>query len=164
MADRAATLRHARFPDDHAEVLGIFREYVLSPRVSLAFQDYEAEFAALPGPYAAPRGSILLAWQGDAVAGCGALRPVDATCAELKRVYLRPAARGLGLGRRLVETLIADARRAGYQRLCLDVLPEFTVARTLYGALGFQPAPPVSTNPVPGTAFLGLDLRAGLGG
>lgn len=157
--DKAATdIRPARFPEDHAEVVGIFREYVGSPSVSLDFQDYEAEFAALPGKYAAPQGCLLLAWQQGAVVGCAALRPVDRTCGEMKRVYVRPTARGTGLGRQLVERIIAEARAAGYRRICLDVLPEFAVARQLYLALGFQPAPPVTFNPVPGTAFLGLDL------
>ena len=157
--DRVATvIRPARFPEDHAEVVGIFREYIGSPSVSLDFQEYEAEFAALPGKYAAQQGCLLLAWQQGAVVGCAALRPVDETCGEMKRVYVRPTARGTGLGRQLVERIIAEARAAGYRRICLDVLPEFAVARQLYLALGFQPAPPVTFNPVPGTAFLGLDL------
>jgi len=148
----------ARLPADAGAVVAIFREYVASPSVSLDFQDYEPEFAGLPGKYATPRGRLLLAWQGDDVIGCAALRPVDAAACELKRVYVRPAARGSGVGRQLVEHMIDEARQAGYARMCLDVLPEFVAARQLYASLGFGPAEAVSYNPVPGTQFLALDL------
>lgn len=152
-------IRHAHFPRDQESVVGIFREYVTSPTVDLGFQDYEQEFSTLPGAYAAPDGCLLLAREGDAVVGCAAVRRVDALCAEMKRVYLRPAARGTGLGRRLVTEVLTEARRLGYQRVCLDVLPEFTAAQALYRSLGFVPAPPVSFNPVPGTQFLALTLN-----
>ena len=148
----------ARFPDDAGAVVAIFREYVASPSVSLDFQDYEPEFAGLPGKYAPPRGRLLLAWQGGGMIGCAALRPVDVAACELKRVYVRPAGRGSGVGRQLVERMIDEARQAGYARMCLDVLPEFVAARQLYAALGFKPAEAVSYNPVPGTQFLALDL------
>lgn len=151
-------IRPARFPQDRDAVLAIFREYVASPSVSLDFQNYEAEFAGLPGAYAAPGGLLLLVWQDDQVVGCGAVRPVDATTCEMKRVYLRPGLRGAGYGRQLVESLIDGARAAGYARICLDVLPEFVAAQGLYAALGFVPAPPVSHNPVPGTRFLARSL------
>ena len=87
-------IRQAQFPDDMSAVQAIFREYVASPSVSLEFQDYEAEFAALPGKYAAPRGRLLLAWQAGTVVGCAAFREVNAATCEMKRVYVRPAARG----------------------------------------------------------------------
>lgn len=149
---------HARFPDDLPAVLAIFREYVASPNASLAYQDYEREFASLPGKYAEPEGCILLAKQHDAVVGCAALRRVDHARCELKRVYVRPAGRGERTGRRLVEQMIDQARQAGYVQMCLDVLPEFVAARKLYASLGFLPAEPVSYNPVPGTQFLALAL------
>ena len=151
-------IRAARYPDDAAVVEAIFREYIASPTVSLAFQDYEPELAALPGKYAAPRGQLLLAWHGERAVGCAAFREIDATTCEMKRVYVRPDARGLNVGRQLVERLLRDAKAAGYARMCLDVLPEFVAARQLYGSLGFAPAPPVAFNPVPGTEFLGRDL------
>ncbi|WP_439894179.1 GNAT family N-acetyltransferase (plasmid) [Ralstonia sp. 25C] len=151
-------IRPARFPDDMAAVQAIFREYVASPSVSLDFQDYEAEFATLPGKYAPPRGCLLLAWKAGAVVGCAAFREVDAATCEMKRVYVRPTARGEQLGRRLVERLLQDAKAAGYARMCLDVLPEFKAAQALYASLGFTPAPPVTFNPVPGTLFLGRTL------
>ncbi|WP_027011250.1 GNAT family N-acetyltransferase [Comamonas sp. B-9] len=147
-------IRHARFPEDLQAVLAIFREYIASPQADLGFQNYAPELAALPGKYAAPQGRLLLAWQGDAVVGCAALRDVDGQCCELKRVYVRPAVRGVKLGRRLVEQMLQEARAAGYRRMALDVLPEFVAAQALYRDLGFVDAPPVSINPVPGTAFL----------
>lgn len=151
-------IHHARFPHDLETVKDIFREYVGSATVSLEFQDYEAEFAALPGKYAAPQGRLLLAWRGERLVGCAALRQVDATTCEMKRVYVRPEARGEQLGRRLVERILDEARAAGYARICLDVLPEFTAAQQIYAALGFTDAPPVTFNPVPGTRFLALNL------
>lgn len=151
-------IRRARFPEDLADVVSIFREYVASPTVDLRFQEYESEFASLPGKYAEPDGRILLAVLHGAVTGCAALRRVDQDICELKRVYVRPAARGLNLGRRLVESMIHEARNAGYTSMCLDVLPEFDAAQQLYRSLGFLPAKAVSYNPVPGTKFLALDL------
>ena len=158
MPSSALSIRHARFPEDLDQVIAIFREYIASPKADLGFQNSEQEFAALPGKYAAPQGRLLLAWQGDTVVGCAALRAVDAECCELKRVYVRPAARGLQLGRHLVEQMLQEARAAGYQRMALDVLPEFEAAQALYRQLGFVDAEPVSVNPVPGTAFLARRL------
>lgn len=152
------TIRRAIFPDDLPAVTAIFREYVLSPTANLDFQDYEQEFAELPGKYAEPDGGVLLAVVEGRVVGCAALRRVeDGTC-ELKRVYVRPVARGMDLGRKLVEEMLRVAREAGYWRMCLDVLPEFVAAQRLYESLGFVTAEPVSFNPVPGTRFLALDL------
>lgn len=154
------SIRHARLPADLAEVVAIFREYVISPTANLGFQDYEAEFAALPDPYAHPDGRLLLAWQDGTVMGCAALRKVDELRCELKRVYVRPVARGARVGRRLVESMMDEARAAAYRRMCLDVLPEFTAAQALYRSLGFTAAEPVSHNPIPGKQFLACDLTA----
>lgn len=151
-------IRPARFPADLGEVISIFREYVASPTVDLGFQDYESEFAGLPGKYAEPEGRVLLAWLQGAVVGCAALRPVDRDTCELKRVYVRPVARGRNIGRVLVERMIHEARSQGYSTMCLDVLPEFEAAQQLYLSLGFLAAEAVSYNPVPGTRFLALDL------
>ena len=99
-------VRDAQFPQDSEEVLGIWREFVASPTVSLDFQGNEAEFASLPGKYAPPGGRVLLAVSAKAVVGCVAMRRVDDTICEMKRLYVRPAARGGGVGRMLVERLI----------------------------------------------------------
>ena len=151
-------IKHASFPADIGHVVSIFREYVASPSVSLDFQDYEAEFAALPGKYAGPDGCLLLAWKDGMAVGCAAFRRVDQAICEMKRVYVRPAGRGENIGRRMVEKILEEARIAGYTRISLDVLPEFIAAQRLYESLGFTEAPPVSFNPVPGTRYLGLEL------
>ncbi len=152
------TIRRTTFPNDLTAVTAIFREYVRSPTANLDFQDYEQEFAELPGKYAEPDGCVLLAIVDGGVVGCAALRRVQGPTCELKRVYVRPAARGMDLGRKLVEEMLHAAKEAGYQRMCLDVLPEFVAAQRLYESLGFVEAEPVSFNPVPGTRFLALDL------
>ena len=151
-------IRYASFPQDLGVVSEIFREYVNSTSVNLDFQDYETEFARLPGKYAPPDGRLLLAWRNERVVACVALRRVDANTCEMKRVYVRPEARGENLGRRLVEQILGEARATGYTRICLDVLPEFVAAQRIYESLGFTSAPPITFNPVPGTKFLGLDL------
>jgi ribosomal protein S18 acetylase RimI-like enzyme len=155
-----AEIRHARFPADHAAVLAIFTEFVNSPTVSLEHQGYAEEFANLPGKYAPPEGRLLLGVDGERVLGCVALRRVDERICEMKRLYVRPAARGMALGRGLVEAIVSEARSAGYAEIRLDVLAEFEAARGIYRAMGFTEAKPVSHNPLPGTAFLGLRLGA----
>jgi putative acetyltransferase len=153
------TMRHACFPEDTAAVLDIWREYIASPSVSLDYQDYEAEFADLPGKYAPPGGRLLLGEVAGRIEGSIALPEVSDTVCEMKRLYVRPGARGHGLGAELVRRLIAEARKAGHAEMRLDVLAEFEAARRPYAELGFVPADPVSINPIPGASFLGLRLR-----
>jgi ribosomal protein S18 acetylase RimI-like enzyme len=126
--------------------------------VDLEFQGFEAELAALPGKYEQPAGRILLAWRGTETLGCIAVRPIDAKACEMKRLYVRPQARGEQLGRRLAERLCQEAREAGYSRICLDTLPTMGAAQGLYQSLGFRPIEPYVFNPIPGTKFLALDL------
>lgn len=152
-------IRPARFPEDATSVLDIWREFVASPSVSLDYQGNEAEFAVLPGKYARPAGCVLLADRGGAIDGCIAFRRVTPAMAEMKRLYVRPGARGERLGHGLVKRLIEEARAAGYSEIRLDVLAEFTHAQKLYAEFGFVPAEAVSYNPLPGTAFLGLKLE-----
>ena len=154
----ALTVQLAHFPGDLQAVQAIFREYVQSPKADLGFQNYETEFAHLPGAYAAPKGCVMLVrHQGDVV-GCAALRPINESTCELKRVYLRPSVRGHQGGRLLVQAMMNHARSIEYQRMCLDVLPEFETAQQLYEKLGFRDAPAVAYNPVPGTRFMALML------
>lgn len=156
---RAMTIiRWATFPTDTDAVLDIWREYVASPSISLDYQGNEAEFATLPGKYASPTGCVLLADNDGKMDGCIAYRGVHFGICEMKRLYVRPRARGTQLGRNLVRQLISEARAAGYVEMRLDVLEEFRSARRLYETFGFGPAGPVSYNPIPGTAFLGLHL------
>jgi putative acetyltransferase len=153
-------IRPAIFPDDRASVLAIWREFIARSPVNLDYQGNDAEFANLPGKYAAPRGCVLLADRDGAIEGCVALREVSGDLCEMKRLYVHPHARGGQLGHRLVERLIAEARAAGYREMRLDVQEKSVSARKLYAAFGFVAAEPISFNPVPGASFLGLHLNA----
>lgn len=151
-------IRSAQFPADADEVLGIWREYISSTKANLDYQGYEIEFASLPGKYGAPEGRLLLGEIDHRIVGCVGLRRVSSSICEMKRLYLRPVARGLGLGGALVERLIREARSAGYSEMRLDVLAEFEAAQRLYANFGFEVAEPVSHNPTPGAQFLGRRL------
>ncbi len=140
------------------EARTIFQEYAESLGADPCLQDFAEELATLPGGYARPRGRLLLALVENQVAGCAALRPLDAETGEMKRVYVRPAFRGLGLGRMLAESILDECRAAGYQRVRLDTLPSMARARQLYRKLGFREIAPYGDNPVAGAVFLELEL------
>ena len=152
-----ATLRPARL-DEMALVRALFVEYAGELGVDLCFQGFDEELATLPGAYAAPAGLLLLAVDGDEAVGCVGLRPLGEDTCEMKRLYLRGAARGSRLGRRLAEAVIDQARRIGYERMRLDTLPSMTAAIALYRALGFVEIAPYRHNPVPGAIYFELRL------
>lgn len=154
-------LRPARFPDDLPAIRALFTEYADSLGIDLAFQDLAHELATLPGDYAPPRGALLLAEHGSVIAGCVALRPIDAEVCEMKRLFVRPTLRGARWGRMLAEAILTEARRIGYSRIRLDTLPSMTEAHVLYERLGFTDIPPYRHNPVPGARFLERSLIAG---
>ena len=140
----------------------IFQEYAESLKVDLRFQGFEKELQSLPGEYTEPRGALLLAWVDDALAGCCALRPLDssdyANAAEMKRLFVRPSARGLGLGRLLTEAILDAARAAAYSCVLLDTLDDMESARALYEDLGFVEIPPYYHNPHAGAHYLKVDI------
>ena len=156
-------IRPAAGPADVAAVRALFDEYAHEIATDLCFQGFAQERDGLPGAYAPPRGRLLVAEQDGVIAGCIALRPLEDGTAEMKRLYLRPGARGTGLGRRMALTLIAEAEGAGYERLRLDTLPAMSAAIAMYRDLGFREIPPYRHNPVPGALFFErrLSPRAG---
>lgn len=132
--------------------------YAASLPVDLAFQSLDEELAQLSVHYAAPTGAFVLAEHDGEWIGCVGMRQFAESDCEMKRLYVSPTARGLGVGRALVAAIVERAREAGYQRMLLDTLPSMPEARTLYRSLGFQPIPPYRFNPVAGTAYLQLVL------
>jgi ribosomal protein S18 acetylase RimI-like enzyme len=152
-------IRPARVPDDLPVVAELFSAYAASLPVTLDYQDFAAELAGLPGKYAAPEGELLLAWSADGQAlGVVGLRPLSPAACEMKRLYLPPAARGLGLGRAMTEAVIAAARARGYAELRLDTLPSMTTAQRLYRDLGFEEIAPYYEPTPEGTLFMSLRL------
>jgi ribosomal protein S18 acetylase RimI-like enzyme len=151
-------VRPATLPQDLGIVRELFREYSQALGIDLCFQGFEAELAQLPGKYAAPSGRIMLAWDGGKAVACVAMRPVDAISCEMKRLYVRPEMRKLRLGRRMVDCILAEAKQAGYRRICLDTMPSMGAAIGLYTDLGFSQIEPYVFNPVEGALFLGREL------
>lgn len=146
------------------EARQILREYAEQLGVDLCFQGFEAELAELPQHYGEPQGLFLLALVDGAVAGCGGFRPLPEAdypnACEMKRLFVRPAFRRFGLGRRLAQALIDRALEAGYSTMLLDTLDDMEAARGLYESLGFEEIPPYYFNPIPGAHYLKCDLAA----
>lgn len=155
---RDEAIHQAVSPQDMERVGELFREYADWLEVDLCFQGFERELAMLPGDYALPDGRLLLAYHHEKPVGCVALRRIDATAGEIKRLYVRPEQRGRRTGRRLVEQVIAAAREIGYRRLVLDTLPQMAEAGELYRSFGFRRIPAYCANPLPGVIYLALDL------
>jgi len=139
-------------------IRGLFREYSEQVGVDLCFQGFASELAGLPGDYAAPSGSLILALEGDEPAGCVAVRRWDASACEMKRLYVRPAHQGAGVGRYLAEQAIAWAASNGYRRVILDTLPSMQRAQRLYERLGFRDTDSYRPNPVQGVRYMSLEI------
>lgn len=162
MEKPTVTLVTPSSPQELEAVREIFREYAESLGIDLCFQNFEDELAQLPGEYAPPRGQLTLAMVDGAVAGCCALRPLDGTdypnASEMKRLFVRKAFRGFGLGRELAEAILDTARQAGYGCVLLDTLDDMESARALYTDLGFEEIPPYYHNPIAGAHYLKVDI------
>jgi ribosomal protein S18 acetylase RimI-like enzyme len=153
------TIRRATSPADLNAARRLFREYVEGLDFALDFQDFEAEMDALPGPYAAPNGAILLAAVDDTPVGVVAIKPLDETgICEMKRLYVQPKYRNRGIGRALGEAILDVAHNLGYDVMRLDTVESMTAARSLYRSLGFQERSAYYHNPLPDVVYMERDL------
>lgn len=156
MPEAAFAITPVRSAGDLADTVALFTAYANSLGVDLAYQGFAAEMAAMPGKYAPPGGVLLLARRsgGEAI-GCVGMRPIEPTgCCEMKRLFVTPQARGLGLGKALVEAVVVEARRIGYREIRLDTLPTMDEAIGLYRKLGFEEIAPYYVTPIAGTRFM----------
>jgi GNAT superfamily N-acetyltransferase len=145
---------------DYALARALFEEYAAAIQIDLCFQNFSAELESLPTMYGPPSGSLLLGAAGAQAAGCVGLRRFRDDVCEMKRLYVRPAFRGQGLGRRLALNFIGKARQLGYFTVVLDTLESMHAAHTLYLSMGFQPARAYYANPLPNVRYLALDVRS----
>ena len=149
----------ANSDEDVQQARALFEEYAAGLGISLCFQNFDRELANLPGDYAPPDGRLLLATEDDQLAGCIAMRKLGPGVCEMKRLFLRPAYRGKGLGRVLVESIIDEARRLGYTHMRLDTMPgRMDQAIALYQSIGFVEIEPYYDNPVEDAKFMQLEL------
>ncbi len=152
-------LLQATLPEHIEQARSLFLEYGRSLGFSLCFQSFDEELKNLPGAYGPPSGRLLLARYADHAAGCIALRKLEAGICEMKRLYVRPEDRGLGLGRMLVERLIAEARAIGYERMRLDTIASaMKDAIALYRRMGFVEIAPYSSIPIESALWMELVL------
>ena len=156
---KGLALSQAESPGQIAQARELFLEYAQSLGFSLCFQNFDKELADLPGDYAPPDGRLLLAEYDGQLAGCVALHKLAPGICEMKRLYLRPAFRGKGLGRVLTDRIIAEARQIGYQRMRLDTVePVMKDAVAMYRKIGFREIAPYCKNPIPGALYMELQL------
>ena len=152
------SVREATTPEDLAVAADLFREYARWLPFALDFQDFEEELSSFPSHYAGPAGCVLIGHVDGALAGCVALRPLSEGICEMKRLYVRPEARGRGAGRALAEAVLTRAREIGYDRMRLDTLRSMEAANALYRSLGFREIEPYCENPFPDACFFEIRL------
>ena len=146
-------------PEHLAQARKLFLEYASSLGFSLCFQGFEQEVAGLPGDYAPPQGRLLLGRLGQEPVGCVALHPLEPGTCEMKRLYVRPQFRGHGVGKALLNTVLAEARAMGYRRMRLDTVePVMQDAVRMYRSYGFREIAPYRENPIPGALYMELIL------
>lgn len=159
-SEHPARIVNAESAAEIEQVRALFIEYARSLSFDLSFQSFDREIAELPGDYRKPAGRLLLAYVGEAPAGCVALRALEGGCCEMKRLYVHPDVRGHGIGRRLAVRIISEARTIGYRSIRLDTIDSMNEAIALYRSLFFAEIPPYRYNPVAGARFFELKLPA----
>jgi ribosomal protein S18 acetylase RimI-like enzyme len=159
MHSGSIVIRRADTPELLAVARDLFQEYALAIGIDLEYQGFAAELAALPAPYVAPYGALFIAYVDGEVAGCAALRPLGDGAGEMKRLYVRPTYRNVGLGNHLIKAITDAARQAACHTLRLDTLPSMASAQALYHKLGFVETPPYNDKYLPGTRFFALALK-----
>lgn len=160
MGDNRTSMKifHANTPQRIALAHALFEEYAAWLGIDLSFQGFAEELATLPGLYALPHGRLLLAFAGSEAAGCVALRPLENGICEMKRLFVRSRFRGQGLGKRLAERIVKEARASGYVTMRLDTLPSMQAAIRRYETLGFARRAAYYETPLPDTVFMELQL------
>ena len=151
-------IRQARTKTEIEEVRRLFREYESFLDVDLCFQSFEEELAGLPGKYTPPDGGLLIAVDGERTVGCVAVRRLSPEICEMKRLYVKPEARGTGLGRALARQIVETAKGIGYSKMRLDTLDKLRTARRIYTSMGFKETIPYYENPIPGVVYMELAL------
>jgi len=157
---RKMRVKQAQTQTEIEEVRKLFREYEAFLDVDLCFQSFEEELASLPGKYSSPGGHLLIGLNEEKIVGCVAVRKLDDRVCEMKRLFVRPEARGTGLGRKLAQKIIVIARELGYTLIRLDTLEKLSEAMHLYEMLGFRKTDPYYENPLPGVVYLELELSS----
>ncbi len=153
------SIAQAESADEIEKIRTLFREYEVWLGLDLCFQGFEEELRTLPGSYARPDGRLNLVTVDGLDAGCIALRKLDETVCEMKRLYIRPDFRGHKIGKKLVQNLIDEARKIGYLKMRLDTYPpKMAKAVSLYQTHGFKPIPPYYENPHDAVLFMELAL------
>ncbi len=146
-------IKQVKTEEQIESVRRLFREYEAFLNVDLCFQNFEDELAGLPGKYARPDGDLLIGLDGERTVGCVAVRKLEQGVCEMKRLFVRPEARGTGLGRRLAMEIIAIAQELGFSLMRLDTLETLKEAMHLYEVLGFKKTEPYYENPLPGVVY-----------
>jgi putative acetyltransferase len=148
-------------PDTQADmdaVAQLFRDYATWLKADICLYDFEDEMKTFPNPYVPPKGTLILLKLDGVPVGAVGVRPLEDGVCEMKRMFVRDSVRGQGAGRRLAESSIAWAQKAGYAKMRLDTLPKLEAARNLYGSLGFKPCAPYNVNPADKVLFFEKDL------
>jgi putative acetyltransferase len=153
-------IRQAQFPTDTSAIVALVREYAAWLGIDMGWQNFEQEMAQIESVYSLPKGLFWVVRDGAKLVGCVGLKHLDATTAEVKRLYVQPAFRGQQLGEKLMLMLTDTARELGYQRLVLDTVPQTVFAQSVYQRMGFTPIAQYYDGPTLATQFFELPLHA----